>query len=103
MASYGYVRVSSKDQNTNRQVDALLEYGIVESNIFIDHISGKDFVRPAYAKLIKKLKKDDLMVILSIDRLGRNYGEILEQWRFITGKLGADIEVLDMPCIWAGN
>ena len=81
---YGYVRVSSKDQNEDRQLAAMQELKIPEKNIFVDKMSGKDFKRPMYQRMIKKMKKDDLLYIKSIDRLGRNYEEILEQWRVLT-------------------
>ena len=81
---YGYVRVSTKDQNEDRQLAAMQELQIPEKNIFIDKMSGKDFNRPMYKRMIKKMKKDDLLYIKSIDRLGRNYEEILEQWRVLT-------------------
>ena len=97
--SYGYVRVSSKDQNEDRQIVAMEEIGIEEKNIYVDKQSGKDFNRPMYKKLLKKLKKDDLIYIKSIDRLGRNYEEILEQWRILTKDKKADIIVLDMPLL----
>lgn len=84
MERYGYVRISSKDQDPDRQMDALLELGVDKNNIYIDRISGKDFNRPAYKKLIRNLKKGDLIFIKSIDRLGRNYAEILDQWRMLT-------------------
>lgn len=96
---YGYVRVSSKDQNIDRQMDALLNENIERQNIFVDKQSGKDFNRPQYKRLVKKLKKGDLVVIKAIDRLGRNYDEILEQWRFITKTKGADIFVIDFPLL----
>lgn len=99
MTTYGYVRVSSKGQNEDRQLLALRELGIPEKNIFIEKQSGKDFERPQYQKLVWKLKKDDLLYIKSIDRLGRNYKEILEQWRILTQKKEADIVVLDMPLL----
>ena len=99
MRKYGYIRVSSKDQNPDRQFAALKEYGISGKDIFLDTMSGKDFKRPQYQKLLKKLKKGDLLIIKSIDRLGRNYGEILEQWRKITKEIGADIQVVDMPLL----
>ena len=83
MSLYGYVRISSKDQNPDRQLDALIERGVETKSIFVDYESGKDFNRPQYKRLIKKLRKDDCLIIKSIDRLGRNYGEILEQWRII--------------------
>ena len=96
---YGYIRVSSHDQNEDRQLIALREIGIPDKNIFIDKQSGKDFDRPAYKRLLKKLKKDDLLYIKSIDRLGRNYSEILEQWRILTKIKCVDIVVLDMPLL----
>lgn len=96
---YGYIRVSSRDQNEDRQVIALEEYHIPSRNLFMDKQSGKDFDRPAYKRLLKRLKKGDLIVIKSIDRLGRNYEEILDQWRIIIKAKGADIKVLDMPLL----
>lgn len=99
MKKYGYVRVSSKDQNLNRQLDALANHGIESKNIYIDKLSGKDFSRPSYKKMISRLKQNDTVVIMSIDRLGRNYDEILEQWRIITKEKQADIIVLDMPLL----
>ena len=96
---YGYIRVSSKDQNPDRQIAALLESGICQNNIYIDYMSGKNFDRPQYKKLLKKLKAQDLLTIKSIDRLGRNYSEILEQWRVLTKDIEADIQVLDMPLL----
>lgn len=99
MKKYGYVRVSAKDQNPERQLVAMEEYGIVKKDIYLDKISGKDFARPQYKKLIKRLKPGDMLVIKSIDRLGRNYGEILEQWRIITKDIGANIKVIDMPLL----
>lgn len=99
MNKYGYIRVSTKEQNPDRQFIALEEQGIKRSHIFLDQMSGKDFIRPEYNNLINKLKKDDLLVIKSIDRLGRNYGEILEQWRKITKDIGAHIQVVDMPLL----
>ena len=81
---YGYIRVSTRDQNEDRQILALKELSIPEKNLFIDKQSGKDFERPQYRKMVRKLKKDDLLYIKSIDRLGRNYSEILEQWRILT-------------------
>ncbi|MEG0764050.1 MAG: recombinase family protein [Oscillospiraceae bacterium] len=97
--TYGYIRVSSKDQNEDRQVIALSEFEIPKSNLYLDKQSGKDFNRPAYRKLMKKLKKGDLLIIKSIDRLGRNYDEIIEQWRVITKEKSADIKVIDMPLL----
>ena len=95
---YGYIRVSTRDQNEDRQLIALCELNIPEKNIFMDKQSGKDFNRPQYKRLVRKLKKDDLLYIKSIDRLGRNYAEILEQWRLLTQTKGIDIVVLDMLC-----
>ena len=99
MNIYGYIRVSSRDQNEDRQLIALKEVGVPEKNIYLDKQSGKDFNRPQYKKLLRKLKKDDLLYIKSIDRLGRNYEEILEQWRVLTKEKGIDIVVLDMPLL----
>ncbi len=99
MKIYGYVRVSSTDQNEDRQILALGRQNIAEKNIYIDKLSGKDFNRPAYQKLIKKLKSGDLLYILSIDRLGRNYEEIQNQWRVLTKEIGADVCVIDMPLL----
>ena len=96
---YGYVRVSSADQNEERQCIAMAQEGLKEKDIFMDKQSGKDFERPAYLKLLKKLKEGDLLLIESIDRLGRNYEEIIEQWRHITKVIRADIRVLDMPLL----
>ena len=93
---YGYIRVSTREQNEDRQLIALREMSVPEKNIFMDKQSGKDFNRPQYKKLVKKLKPGDLLYIKSIDRLGRNYGEILEQWRILTKEKGIDIMVLDM-------
>ena len=93
---YGYIRVSTREQNEDRQLIALCEMAVPEKNIFMDKQSGKDFNRPQYKKLVKKLKPGDLLYIKSIDRLGRNYGEILEQWRILTKEKGIDIVVLDM-------
>lgn len=98
-AVYGYARVSSRDQNLNRQLDALGAYGVKSANIFADHASGKDFDRPRYRELLRTLGDGDVLVVLSIDRLGRNYSEILEEWRRITKELGAAIVVLDMPLL----
>lgn len=96
---YGYIRVSTREQNEDRQLIAMEELAVPKKNIFIDKQSGKDFERPQYKKLIKKLKPDDLLYIKSIDRLGRNYKEILEQWRILTKEKGIDIVVLDMPLL----
>ena len=99
MQEYGYARVSSKDQNEERQLIALRQFGIANENISIDKQSGKDFDRPAWKRLMKKLRHDDTLVVKSIDRFGRNYTEILEQWRFVTKKKRAAIVVLDMPLL----
>ena len=96
---YGYARVSTKEQNEQRQLFALREFGIEDCNIFVDKQSGRDFERENYEKLLQVLKKDDTLVIKSIDRLGRNYEEILEQWRKITKQKQAAIVVLDMPLL----
>lgn len=96
---YGYARVSTLGQKEDRQLDELLAYDILPKNLYIDKQSGKDFKRPQYTKLFKALKKNDLLVIKSIDRLGRNYQEILREWQKITKEKGADIIVLDMPLL----
>ncbi len=96
---YGYIRVSTREQNEGRQILALQELAIPPKNLFMDKQSGKDFERPQYRKLMRKLKKDDLLYIKSIDRLGRNYSEILEQWRILTKEKGIEIVVLDMPLL----
>ena len=96
---YGYTRVSTREQNEERQIIALREYGVQDRYIFMDKQSGKDFDRPAYQRMIKKLKPGDLLIIKSIDRLGRSYEDILEQWRFITREKRASIVVLDMPLL----
>lgn len=103
MERYGYIRVSSKDQNPDRQLLAMREQKIKRSNIYLDRMSGKDFARPQYHKLLGKLQKGDVFIVKSIDRLGRNYGEILEQWRTITKEIGAEIQVLDMPLLNTGG
>ena len=96
---YGYVRVSTAQQHIDRQIDALLELGLDKSCIYIDYESGKDFNRRNYKKLIRKLKKDDLVIIKSIDRLGRDYNMIIDEWRLITKEKEADIMVIDMPLL----
>ncbi|MBQ8616640.1 MAG: recombinase family protein [Oscillospiraceae bacterium] len=96
---YGYVRVSSKDQNEARQMIAMREFGVDEHHICVEKQSGKDFNRPQYKRLIRKIKAGDTLVIKSIDRLGRNYDEIIEQWRIITKEKQAAIVVLDMPLL----
>ena len=100
---YGYVRVSSTDQNEDRQLIALSEAGVADENIYIDKQSGKNFERPQYKRMIKKLKSGDLLYILSIDRLGRNYEEIQRQWRVLTKDIGVDICVIDMPLLDTRN
>ena len=97
--NYGYIRVSTKEQNEDRQVIALREWGVASNRIYLDKQSGKAFDRPQYRRLMRKLKQDDVLIVKSIDRLGRNYDEILEQWRVITKEKHADIVVLDMPLL----
>ena len=99
MSVYGYIRVSSREQNEDRQLIAISEVGVDEKNIYLDKQSGKDFNRPMYQKLLRKLRKEDLLYVKSIDRLGRNYEEILQQWRYLTKEKGIDIVVLDMPLL----
>lgn len=99
MEIYGYVRVSSTDQNEERQLIALREKGVDDKNVYMDKQSGKDFDRPQYKKLLRKMKQGDLLYILSIDRLGRNYEEIQSQWRVLTKEKGIDICVIDMPLL----
>lgn len=96
---YGYMRVSTDKQNDARQRVELLRHGVLPHNIFSDKASGKDFHRPQYAKLIKRLKRGDIITVKSLDRLGRNYQQIGAQWRLITQTIGADINVLDMPLL----
>lgn len=100
---YGYVRVSSRDQNEERQLVAMKELNVPRKNIYIDKQSGKDFQRPQYQRLLRKMKKGDVLYIKSIDRLGRNYAEILEQWAYITKERKIDIVVLDMPLLDTRN
>ena len=100
---YGYVRVSSIDQNEDRQLVVMCENNVPNGNIYIDKQSGKDFERPQYKKLVKKLKKGDLLYILSIDRLGRNYEDIQKQWRILIKDIGVDICVIDMPLLDTRN
>ena len=99
MSVKGYIRVSSHDQNEDRQLIALHEVGVQDADIYIDKQSGKDFERPQYKRMLRKLKRGDLLYMKSIDRLGRNYAEILEQWRILTKDKGVDIVVLDMPLL----
>ena len=101
--TYGYIRVSSTDQNEDRQLIALREKDVSEKNIYTDKQSGKDFNRPQYKKLVKKLRTGDLLYILSIDRLGRNYEEIQNQWHILTKEIGIDICVIDMPLLDTRN
>ena len=97
--TYGYIRVSSTDQNEDRQRLALSEMGVPAENLFTDKQSGKDFNRPQYKRVVRKLRPGDLLYVLSIDRLGRSYGEIQDQWRALTKDIGADICVIDMPLL----
>ena len=97
--TYGYVRVSTQEQNEARQLTAMREFGVEEGNIVVEKLSGKDFRRPRYQRLVRSLKPEDVLVVKSIDRLGRNYDEILEQWGVITKKRKAAIVVLDMPLL----
>ncbi len=100
---YGYIRVSSTDQNEDRQLIAMREKGVSRQNLFIDKQSGKDFERPQYMRMVKRLKPGDLLYILSIDRLGRNYNEIQNQWRILTKEKEIDICVIDMPLLDTRN
>lgn len=99
MQKYGYIRVSAKDQNTDRQFAALEAYEIPEKNLFVDKQSGKDFNRPAYHRLVRRIKPGDLLIVKSIDRLGRNYDEIIRQWQILTKEKGCDVQVVDMPLL----
>ncbi len=99
ISTYGYIRVSTREQNEDRQLIALREMSVPQQNIFIDKLSGKDFNRPQYRRMVKKLKPGDLLCVKSIDRLGRNYEEIQNQWRVLTKEKGVDIVVLDMPLL----
>jgi len=100
---YGYVRVSSADQNEHRQMIAMHEKAVAERDIYVDKQSGKDFRRPQYQKMIQKIQAGDLLYVVSIDRLGRNYEEIQKQWRILTKDIGADICVIDMPLLDTRN
>ncbi len=100
---YGYVRISTLDQNEDRQLDAMGKCEVPQKNIFMDKMSGKDFQRPQYQKMVKKLRNGDLLFILSIDRLGRNYEEVQNQWRILTKEIGVDICVIDMPLLDTRN
>ena len=97
--NYGYARVSTNDQNADRQLLALKEFGVLRRHIFIDHQSGKNFERPQYRRLLKRLRSDDVLVVKSIDRLGRNYAEILDQWRILTKEKQVAVVILDMPLL----
>ena len=97
--TYGYARVSSRDQSLARQIDALREFGVVDGLIYADKASGKDFDRPGYRRLMRRLRRGDTLVVKSIDRLGRSYADIIEQWRLITKETGASMVVLDMPLL----
>ena len=97
--NYGYVRVSTQKQHVDRQIEALIHAGLSKNNIFIDYESGRDFNRKNYKRMISKLKKDDLVIVKSIDRLGRDYNMIIEEWQLITKDIEADILVLDMPLL----
>ena len=99
MATYGYARVSTRDQKIDRQIDALSSFPINENRIFVDYFTGASFKRPNYLALMEVIRKNDLLVVKSIDRLGRNYNEILDQWRYLTKDRGVDILVLDMPLL----
>lgn len=101
--TYGYARVSSADQNETRQIVALTNAGIDRGNIFVDHKSGKDFNRPAWRRVRRTLRKGDTLVIQSLDRLGRNYAEMLEEWRYLVHKRNANIRILDMPILDTAN
>lgn len=100
---FGYVRVSSADQNEERQLKAMRQMGVQQDHIFVDKQSGKNFMRPQYTKLTHKLQQGDLLYLLSIDRLGRNYKEVQEQWRMLTKEIGVDICVIDMPLLDTRN
>lgn len=99
MSEYGYARISSIDQNEERQLIELQKVGVKNSNVYVDKQSGKDFERPRYKEMVEQLKEGDVLYILSIDRLGRNYKEILEQWRILTKEIGIDVCVIDMPLL----
>lgn len=99
MTMYGYARVSSRDQNLNRQIDLLRESGVESRNIFCDKASGKNFNRASWSSLLEQLQSGDLLIVVSLDRMGRNYTEIRDQWQYITHQIGADIKVLDMPML----
>lgn len=100
---FGYIRVSSMDQNEERQLVAMAEAGVPHKNLYIDKQSGKDFDRPQYKKMVRRMRKGDLLYVLSIDRLGRNYEDIQNQWRILTKETGVDICVIDMPLLDTRN
>ncbi len=100
---YGYVRISTLDQNEDRQLDAMENCAVPQGNVYVDKVSGKDFNRPQYQKMLKKLRSGDLLFILSIDRLGRDYEEVQNQWRILTKEIGVDICVIDMPLLDTRN
>jgi DNA invertase Pin-like site-specific DNA recombinase len=97
--TYGYIRVSTQEQNIDRQLHSLFDMGIDRKNIYIDKQSGKNFKRPSYIKMVQKIREGDLLIVKSIDRLGRNYQEIMEQWRILTKEKKVDIRILDMPLL----
>lgn len=99
MKTYGYVRVSTRDQKEDRQMIAMQESGFCLDRIYMDKLSGKDFMRPQYRQMVRKMRQGDVLVVKSIDRLGRNYDEILDQWRYLTREKGIDIVVLDIPLL----
>jgi DNA invertase Pin-like site-specific DNA recombinase len=103
MRRFGYIRVSATDQNADRQCIALAPFDVPKTNLYMDKQSGKDFERPAYNRMTKRLRRGDLLIVTSLDRLGRNYTEVREQWRHITIEIGADIRVLDMPLLDTGH
>jgi DNA invertase Pin-like site-specific DNA recombinase len=103
MRRFGYIRVSATDQNADRQCIALAPFDIPPENLYVEKQSGKDFERPAYLRMIRRLRRGDLLIVTSLDRLGRNYAEVREQWRYITIEIGADIRVLDMPLLDTGH
>jgi DNA invertase Pin-like site-specific DNA recombinase len=103
MRIFGYVRVSATDQNADRQCIALAPFDIPPHNLYLEKQSGKDFERPEYLRMINTLRRGDLLIVTSLDRLGRNYSEVREQWRHITREIGADIRVLDMPLLDTGH
>lgn len=101
--TFAYIRVSTKDQNEDRQLDAIAPYNLPPNNIFIDKQSGKDFNRPVYKRMVRKMRQGDLLIVKSIDRLGRNYEDIMEEWKYLTKSKKIDIRVLDMPLLDTTN